>query len=63
MQAVADFWFAAACEGEKPTDFGEGEGDQASVDRRGFQFGLVVGLSAVLPPLFLALCAVTARKV
>ena len=40
VQAVADFWFAAACEVEQSTDFGEGERDQASVDGwSGFRFG------------------------
>ena len=32
VQAVVNFWFAAASEGEQSTDFGEGKSDQASVD-------------------------------
>ena len=71
VQAVADFWFAAVREGEQSTDFGEGERDQASVDGwGGFRFGrragwifLLVSWCGVLVPLFLAWCAVTARKV
>ena len=56
---------------EESADFGEGERDEASVDGwRGFWFGRLVGsvvllvwLFGLLGPLFLALCAVTARKV
>jgi hypothetical protein len=66
-----DFWFAAVREVEQSTDFGEGERDQASVDGwSGFRFGRrggwifpLVSLCGVLGPLFLAWCAVTARKV
>ena len=44
VQAVADFWFAAASEVEQSTDFGEGERDQAPVDGwSGFRFGRRVG--------------------
>ncbi|MGH8963781.1 MAG: hypothetical protein ACRDXB_00370, partial [Actinomycetes bacterium] len=40
VQAVADFWFAAASEVEQSADFGEGERDQVSVDGWcGFWFG------------------------
>ncbi|MGH3946076.1 MAG: hypothetical protein ACRDSI_13680 [Pseudonocardiaceae bacterium] len=44
VQAVADFWFAAASEVEQSADFGEGERDQVSVDGWcGFWFGRRVG--------------------
>ena len=71
MQAVGDAVLAAVDEVEESADFGEGERDEASMDGwRGFGFGRFVGsvvllvwLFGLLGPLFLALCAVTARKV
>ena len=59
LQAVGECVFVMAVEVEESTYFGEGERDQASADgcrRVGFGW-----LSAASP--FLALCAVTARKV
>ncbi len=63
--------FAVVNDVEESADFGEGERDEASTDRRrGFRFGRLVGsivvlvwLFGLLAPPFLVLCAVTARKV
>ena len=71
MQAVGDAVLAAVDEVEESADFGEGERDEASMDGwRGFGFGRFVGsvvllvwLFGLVGPPFLALCAVTARKV
>ena len=71
VQAVGDGVFGLVNEFEESADFGEGERDQASVDGwSGLWFGrrvgwifLLVSLCGVLAPLFLAWCAVTARKV
>ena len=71
MQAVGDAVLAAVDEVEESADFSEGERDKSSMDGwRGFGFGRLVGsiiLSVwslgLVGPLFLALCAVTARKV
>ena len=68
MQAVGD---AVVDEVEESADFGEGERDKSSMDGwRGFGFGRLVGwiilsvwLFGLVGPLFLAWCAVTARKV
>ncbi len=72
VQAVGDDVLVAVIEVEESADFGEGEGDKASMDGwRGFRFGRLVGSIGLLielfglvgPPFFLAWCAVTARKV
>ena len=71
MQAVADGVVAVVDEVKESTDFGEGQRDETSADRwRGFWCGRLVGwvvvlveLLGLLAPLFLALCAVMARKV
>ena len=71
MQAVGDAVLAAVGEVEESADFSEGERDKSSMDGwRGFGFGRLVGwiilsvwLFGLVGPLFLALCAVTARKV
>jgi hypothetical protein len=63
--------FPAVNEAKESTDFGEGERDKTSMDRRhGFRFSwldgsivLPIQLFLLLAPLFLVLCAVTARKV
>jgi hypothetical protein len=65
FQAVGDGVFVVAVEVEESTDFGEGERDQASAGGccgfTGFGFDCRDWLPGV-QPLFLALCAVTARK-
>ena len=69
MQAVGDGVLAVVDEVEESTDFGEGERDEASMDGWcgfGWLVGsvvLLVWLFRLVGPLFLALCAVTARKV
>jgi hypothetical protein len=68
---VGDGVVVVSVEVEEFADFGEGEGDKPFMGRwRGVRFGwfagsalAVVQLFGAVAPLFLALCAVIARKV